>query len=475
MKNQRFFPKRLFLWSLFRQATSLTFTFLVVGFLSWFALDRIAMSPFAFFLVALGIGLATALVAQLLHLRRLLIPLGRLIEKTRSLRQFPFDLESAEMDFGEDDPGEWFELDRALNQLGQTLRVKTIQLSREKTQARAIMASVSEAVLAISKDRDVLFYNPQMAMLLNIKEGLKDEPVSSILRQPDVLRTYEKSLEIGKALREEDTLNDPRTGGQRHFLLSVSPLEKKHNQEIYGAVGMFYDITELKAAERVRIEFVGNVSHELRTPLTSISGYLQTVIQDINQKKYDDVNKFLSIVQNNVNRLKSLVNDLLDLSNLESGRDIHPDWISTQEVTELVIRQVPSKEHWVATSFESKEVYADFDRVSQVLRNLFENAIRYVPKGKHIWISWKSHGEGEVCLHVKDDGPGIEEKHQSRLFERFYRVDKSRARMDGGTGIGLSLVKHIVQRHGGRIELISKEGQGSEFICHFPNPKASKS
>ena len=176
MKNQRFFPKRLFLWSLFRQATSLTFTFLVVGFLSWFALDRIAMSPFAFFLVALGIGLATALVAQLLHLRRLLIPLGRLIEKTRSLRQFPFDLESAEMDFGEDDPGEWFELDRALNQLGQTLRVKTIQLSREKTQARAIMASVSEAVLAISKDRDVLFYNPQMAMLLNIKERERPFP-----------------------------------------------------------------------------------------------------------------------------------------------------------------------------------------------------------------------------------------------------------------------------------------------------------
>lgn len=468
----RFFPRRLFWWSLIRHCSYLIGTFVIVGFVSWLALDRVPFSPFQFFIIALTIGLLTSLIIQLILLRRLLTPLGRLIEKTRSLRQFPFDLDASIEDFGEDDPGEWFELDRALNQLGQSLRVKTIELSREKTQARAIMSSVSEAVLAISKDHEILFYNPQLSLLLNLEQGVADGRVFSILRNPDILDAYERSLKDGQAHRVEIHIEDTNSSG-RDFLLSVAPLEKKHNQEVYGAVGIFYDITELKSLEKVRIEFVGNVSHELRTPLTSISGYLQTVIQDVDSGRFDDAKQFLSVIQNNVNRLKILVADLLDLSNLESGKDIRPEWISTEEISESVTKQIQSAEHEIQIQIESKSVYADFDRISQVLRNLLENAIRYVPEGKII-IRWSSAPRLGTDLSVIDHGPGIPKKHQARLFERFYRVDKSRARRDGGTGIGLSIVKHIMQRHGGTIEVRSEMGQGAEFICHFPAPPVEK-
>ena len=468
-KSSRYFPRRLFFWALFRQCTSLIVTFAVVAAISWVALNKTTGSPFSFFMLALGIGLLISLIVQLILLRRLLVPLGRLIEKTRTLRQYPFDLENAIQDFGEDDPGEWFELDRALNQLGQSLRVKTIELSREKTQARALMSSVSEAVLAVSKDHQILFFNPQLSLLFNINTDVVDQSISSILRQPDILAAYEKTLSSGEPGRIEVRILESGTNLARDYILSVAPLEKKHNNEVYGAVGMFYDVTELKVADRVRIEFVGNVSHELRTPLTSISGYLQTVIQDFETGRLDEAKNFLKIIENNVNRLKALVTDLLDLSNLESGKEIRVEWCSTEELTESVMKHLNTKDHQLVFNFEAESVYADYERACQVLRNLTENALRYVPKGKMISITW-INSENGVCLKVKDDGPGIEEKHQSRLFERFYRIDKSRARTDGGTGIGLSIVKHIMQRHGGYIELESRLNHGSEFTCFFPAP-----
>lgn len=261
------------------------------------------------------------------------------------------------------------------------------------------------------------------------------------------------------------------TMNQKTFLLSIAPFEKKHNQEIYGAVGIFYDITELKTAERVRIEFIGNVSHELRTPLTSISGYLQTVIQDFELGRLDEARSFLDILDKNVNRLKNLVADLLDLSNLESGKEIHREVLLTEEISEQVLSQIRSADHLIEVQFEAENVYGDFDRTCQVLRNLLENALRYVPKGKKISIHWKPASEGGTYLVVKDDGPGIAKEHQLRLFERFYRIDKSRARVDGGTGIGLSIVKHIMQRHGGYVDVKSELGKGAEFTCYFPDPE----
>ena len=477
MKSLNGFPFRLFRWFLVRQILVSLFLFLLIGSALWVWYGSRALSSEILWaareaiLISLMLGFSAIGLVAVVMSRRLLVPLGRLIEKTRRMRESPFDAEEdtpEELTF--DEPGEWFELERALNRLGRDLRNKTVRLSREKTELRAIMSSVGEAVLAVSKDKRVLFYNPQFAVLFNQQTPRNDVLISEILRSPDVLQTYDQSLTKGEIARCETHLT---VGGEkmpRHFQLSVAPLVKKHNQEIYGAVGILHDITELKRADRIRIEFVGNVSHELRTPLTTINGYLQTLVADVAQGRYEQAPEFLQIVTHNVSRLKNLVEDLLDLSAIESGKELHIETVNVREVTETVLKQVNSAKHVIQLSYDFDEMEADPHRLEQVLRNLMENAVRYVPEGRNISVRWLKTASGGLQLVVKDDGPGIAAEHQARLFERFYRVDEGRSRSHGGTGIGLSLVKHIVQRHGGEVHLRSELGHGSEFICEFPAP-----
>lgn len=467
------FPTRLFRWFLTQQIviTSVLYVVLNGVLLLWLessALDsetkritRYAM------LVSLALAFGVLILVSVWMGRRLVVPLGRLIEKTRRLRELPTEEEEPEaLTF--DEPGEWFELERALNRLGRDLRHKTIRLSREKTEVRAIMSAVSEAVLAVSRDKRVMFYNPQFAYIFNLAEHRAEPHVTELLRSAEVLDTYEQALRLGEPVRREVQVIVSNERLARDFALSVAPLKKKHNQETYGAVGIFHDITELKQAERIRIEFVGNVSHELRTPVTSINGYLQTLMQDFERGRLDQAGQFLQIVSTNVNRLKSLVEDLLDLSALESGKDLVVERVNVQDVTESVLRQVRAVGHRVSIAYDFQEMEADPKRLEQVLRNLMENAVRYVPEGRHIEVRWTQPSADRFELRVKDDGPGIAPEHLARLFERFYRVDEARSRATGGTGIGLSLVKHIVQRHGGQVHVNSEIGRGSEFICEFP-------
>jgi two-component system phosphate regulon sensor histidine kinase PhoR len=462
MKPSHFFPWRLFRWFVIRQLILILPFYLILNGLLYWMLGELRALTVA---VVMGVMMGVSILIGY----RLLLPLGRLIEKTKRMRESPFGMEEDEPveRLAFDEPGEWYELERALNRLGRDLRQKTIRLSREKTELRTIMSAVSEAVLAIGGDRRVLFYNPQFTYLFGASANLTEVRVSEILRSPDIIQAYEEVLTSGQTLRREvqETVSEQRI--TRDFLLSVAPLRKKHNQEIYGVVGIFHDITQMKQSERIRIEFVGNVSHELRTPLTTVNGYMQTLMGDLEQGKLEHAREFGGIISQNVSRMKSLVEDLLDLSALESGKELNVEPVDVREITEAVLRQVNAVSHKISLRFEVEEISADPKRLEQVLRNLLENAVRYVPEGKNIEVSWR-RTSGKIELHVKDDGPGIASKHQGRLFERFYRVDEARSRATGGTGIGLSLVKHIMQRHGGQVYVRSTLGHGSEFICEFP-------
>lgn len=474
IRRRPFFAFGLFRWFLSRQIvfTGILLGVVTVALIAWLQMipelhpEALELAQIVAILSLTG-SLAIIFIVSVVMGYRLVVPLGWLVEKTKRLRKMPFDSEEGEIKFTNEMPGEWFELERALNKLGRELQQKTIRLSREKTELRAVMSDISEAVLAVNRDRRIMFYNPQLAVLFELQNAATGS-MSEILRSPDVLAAYNESLETGEAIRTVVNIMVPKERLPRVFQLAVAPLRKKHNQEIYGAVGVFHDITEMKQAERIRIEFVANVSHELRTPLTSILGYLQTMQADVQLKRYDALENFLNIANNNVVRLKRLVDDLLDLSNLESGKALRLESVSTRELTQAVLDQLPAKDHVIHLTFETESVEADPQRLQQVLRNLLENAIRYVPKGKNIEVTWQESPDGGAALHVRDDGPGIPEPHRARLFERFYRIDEGRSRNYGGTGIGLAIVKHIMQRHGGSVQLQSKEGEGSEFICQFP-------
>jgi two-component system phosphate regulon sensor histidine kinase PhoR len=230
-------------------------------------------------------------------------------------------------------------------------------------------------------------------------------------------------------------------------------------------------IVALKKAEKMRIEFVANVSHELRTPLTSIKGYTETLLQDLEEGREADP-EFLKIILKNSNRLLALINDLLDLSAIESGAleinviDINPNE-ALQHVLERIEPVAQAKKTKIVTQVETKTLKADPKRIEQVLANLIDNAIKYCPAQSTITVQFFDEADATI-LKVADNGPGIPEKYLDRLFERFYRLDKGRSRETGGTGLGLSIVKHIMQRHNGSVKAESTVGQGTTFTCTFP-------
>jgi two-component system phosphate regulon sensor histidine kinase PhoR len=230
-------------------------------------------------------------------------------------------------------------------------------------------------------------------------------------------------------------------------------------------------IIALKKAEKMRIEFVANVSHELRTPLTSIKGYAETLLQDLEDGRKMDPD-FLRIILKNSDRLLALINDLLDLSAIESGADeLHPAELDIKEITDHVALHLETlaqkKNTQIITEVHTPNVPADPKRIEQVLTNLIDNAIKYCPPQSEIRVKWTLEAN-EVVLRVSDNGPGIAEKYLDRLFERFYRLDKGRSREMGGTGLGLSIVKHIMQRHNGTVHAESILGKGTTFVCKFP-------
>lgn len=405
-------------------------------------------------------------------------PLGRLIQKTRELRRLDVvaNARLTELEDFDEELGEWYDLERAVDRLSRDLRKKATELSREREELTALLTAVPEAILAVDQTETPLFFNAQFSNHFDLPHDVDAQRsigLAEIFRVPEVLMGFRDVLSMGKRKEIQTSLRVSSFEKPRFFSISISPLiEQGESSQTYGAIGIFHDVTLLKQSEQIRIEFVGNASHELRTPLTNVKGYLETVKADVQSQRWGDVSQFIDIISRNVDRLIALVNDLLDLSSIESGAKLNFQVINVQELTELALKQVESKRavkgHRIQTVYDTNYVYGDFVRIEQVLINLVHNAIKYVPPGGQIEIRWTRQQNG-VSLHVKDNGPGIASVHHDRLFERFYRVDPGRSREQGGTGLGLSIVKHVVQRHEGQVRLKSELGKGSEFICFFPD------
>jgi two-component system phosphate regulon sensor histidine kinase PhoR len=369
-----------------------------------------------------------------------------------------------------------------LDSMKSDLQKKSEALSQEREEIEVLMAAVPDAILAIDQNMRVLFFNSQFAVLFGDTKAEKQPLLGEFFRTPDILDVFRTSLKEGRNTNigtEIRTLSDKQN---RFFSLSVTPLRRDEKSPAYAAVGIFHDVTELKQAEKIRIDFVANVSHELRTPLTAIKGYTDTLAADIHAKNFTAVDKYIEVINRNSDRLMSLIEDLLDLSSLEQSEEeaeatgdsalSNVTEVNTRDATTRVVTQLEPrrahKNHTIETAFHTDYVHADPRRLEQVLTNLIDNAIKYVPQGGNIRVQWQK-GEHAVFLRVSDNGPGIPAKDQTRLFERFFRIDKARSREMGGTGLGLAIVKHIMQKHGGNVRVESQLGKGTEFICEFPN------
>ncbi len=232
------------------------------------------------------------------------------------------------------------------------------------------------------------------------------------------------------------------------------------------------DITNIKKLEQMRTEFVSNVSHELKTPLTSIRGFIDTLKDGaINDPAVAD--KFLEIIDIEAERLSRLINDILQLSEIESMKqDQNSEMFELKPLADEVISilQITAEERGVnleASIDETIKMKADKDKIKHLLINIIENGIKYNKEKGSVILSAEQK-ESSVIISVRDTGIGIEKEYLDRVFERFYRVDKGRSSELGGTGLGLSIVKHIVNLYKGSINVKSEPGQGTEFIVKIP-------
>jgi two-component system phosphate regulon sensor histidine kinase PhoR len=254
--------------------------------------------------------------------------------------------------------------------------------------------------------------------------------------------------------------------------VSVSPIFE--NKAINGCVAVIYDITEIRKLEAIRSEFVANVSHELKTPLTSIKGFVETLLEGALTDK-ENSRTFLEIIKEHSERLEVIINDLLELSHIESKEiKLEMEKINMSNLTGEIIKEFKSQLNKKNISVHNKlsaevEAKVDKEKIRRILMNLIDNAIKFNKEGGHINIYGEIFDK-EIRIIIEDSGIGIPQKDIGRIFERFYRVDKARSRQLGGSGLGLSIVKHLVELHGGGVGVESTEGAGSKFWFNLPKP-----
>jgi len=353
--------------------------------------------------------------------------------------------------------------------MSEELENKIRIISEDKDKMKVVLSSVIEGIVAIDKEGRIILFNHALETMIDCSsDRILGKFHWEIIRNNQLNELLKETLQKGYNLTREIALFSPQ---EKIFYASANPLKEKN--EIWGAVVVLNDITEIKKLEKMRSEFVANVSHELRTPLTSIQGFVETLkegaINDPEKAQY-----FLEIIEKQSNRLNNLIEELLQLSKIESQEiAMNLQSINLRDLIDKTIsefkKKIEQKDHKIKINISPQLplVKVDPEQIEVVFRNLLDNAVKYTPDGGEIYISALEKAEN-IYIEVADNGIGISAEHLPRIFERFYRVNKDRSRKLGGTGLGLAIVKHIVQVHKGTIGVESKPGKGSKFFFTLP-------
>jgi two-component system phosphate regulon sensor histidine kinase PhoR len=364
-------------------------------------------------------------------------------------------------DYGDDDLGG---VARALDQAVHETARRVDELARDRARMEAILSSMVEGVLVVDEQGRLQLVNDAARRILKLDRDASGRPYVEAIRHPGIVQ------QIGDALagRMPDGLElSLSLDATRTLVARVAPVRAAGR----GAVLVLHDITDLRRADQIRRDFVANVSHELRTPLTAIKGYAEALLDDPEDREAHD--RFLEIIHRHATRMERLVKDLLRLARLDAGQEAVER--ATCDIDALVSNVAADFDAIVAdkrlrlessVDADARTIEADPAKLHDVLRNLVENAVHYTPEDGRIDIASRANGTNFV-LSVADTGPGIPPGDLTRVFERFYRVDKSRAR-PGGTGLGLAIVKHLVQVMDGEVWAENRPEGGALFSVKLP-------
>jgi len=393
-------------------------------------------------------------------------PARRLESMARAASEFAEGRMEVRAEPGGDD--ETAALARALNRMAGLLEERLALLERERSQLRTVLDGMVEGVLLTDGTGRIVLANDAFRRIFDARLPLEGRLPLETARLPALQEAVDAALQA-----EEPLTRDIVLGGAHDKAIQASLAAIRSSGRTVGAVAVFHDVTELQRLERVRREFVANVSHELRTPLTAIRGYAETLL-DGGLRDPEKAAEFVRVMHRHAERLAALIEDLLDLASVEQGQArIALAPVPLPEVlaqVEALTRPIALEKKQTLTldlPEDLPRVLADRDRLAQVLINLLDNAVKFTPEGGRIEIRARS-GPGKIMVSVEDNGVGIPPQDLGRIFERFYRVERSRDRRVGGTGLGLAIAKHLVQAMGGTIEVESRPGSGTTFHVSLP-------
>jgi len=362
-------------------------------------------------------------------------------------------------------------LSETMKRMAGELRDRIRTITEQRNELEAVLSSMAEGVFGVDREERLLGMNPSAARIFGCNPATaQGRTIQEVIRLSELHRFVVRALSDEEPVEEDLILYGEE---ERIVRAHGTPLRDAEGKRI-GVLIVLNDVTRLTRLENIRKDFVANVSHEIKTPITAIKGFVET-LQEGHAQDSEEIERFLGIIHKHVDRLEAIVEDLLTLSRIEKEAETQEITLEEHLVRAILVRAVQACEN----KAESKKIRLELDcsedlkgrinplLLEQAVVNLIDNAINYSEEGKSVAVAAQETAQ-EILIRVHDHGSGIERKHLERIFERFYRVDKSRSRKLGGTGLGLAIVKHIVQAHGGRVSVESQLGIGSTFILHLP-------
>lgn len=414
-------------------------------------------------LLAVGISMVVAILIA----HSITQPIGEMREQ--ALRIARGDYSRKVTVHGKDELGQ---LALTFNQLAEQIEETQDAMESERNRLNSVLSHMSDGVVATDRRGKVITINDMALSLLGIsKEAAIGQNILNLL-------DIEKDYTLRKILESTEELlierNESNCGDNKIIRVEFSMI-RRESGFISGLVAVLHDVTEQEQNERDRREFVSNVSHELRTPLTSMRSYIETLSEGAWQDQ-EIAPRFLKITLDETDRMIRMINDLLDLSRMDNDNlKLNIEMVNFNELVNFVLDRFDviiansEKKYRIVREFTQRPLFVevDTDRMIQVIDNIMNNAIKYSPDGGKITVRLiETHNN--VILSITDQGLGIPKKDISRIFDRFYRVDKARARKQGGTGLGLAISKEVVKALGGTIWATSIENYGSTFYISLP-------
>lgn len=415
-----------------------------------------------FFIMLLACSVAILLYRYTITIRRFLKNFIKISKKV-SNKEFHSRLQTSAR-------GEFGELARNFNFMMETMENTIEEVQYKHLQLTSVLKSISHGIIVIDIDGNIILINDEARKMIRSKYNGKEEGKNfkQVVDEEYILKGIERYIGSKDNQTNNITLDDETV-----YKIKVDPVYLQNSKNaIIGSIINIEDITEIIKLENMRRDFVANVSHELKTPLTSINGFVETLIMN-EDLPIDKRNRFLAIIQKESDRLKRLIEDILLLSSIESKTNLVTENILVydvfKEVYEMINYIANSKGISLEYEFEDENIrlQAHGDYMKQLLLNLIDNAIKYTPEGGKVIVNQFCEND-EVIIEVIDNGVGIPEEDQKKIFQRFYRVDKARSRSVGGTGLGLAITKHIVNSLKGTISVESKLNEGSKFTVRLP-------